>query len=106
MNTGKLVHGRYTLLQAVIMYGPYIGHWVLGVCWVSRSVRGSDACGYGEGEVISNTLFSCGRTILKRILNRVGGCGLDSSVSGYGPVAGSCEQVNETFEFHKMRGIS
>jgi hypothetical protein len=26
---------------------------------------------------------------------RVGRCGLDSSGSGYGPVAGSCEQDNE-----------
>jgi hypothetical protein len=26
---------------------------------------------------------------------RVGRCGLDSSVSGYGPVAGSCEYSNE-----------
>jgi hypothetical protein len=27
--------------------------------------------------------------------NRVGGCGLDSSGSGYGPVAGCCEHGNE-----------
>jgi len=37
------------------------------------------------------------RIILKGILNRnsVGRCGLDSSCSGYGPVADPCEQGNE-----------
>jgi hypothetical protein len=32
-----------------------------------------------------------GRIILDWILNKVGGCGLDSSGLGYGPVVGSCE---------------
>jgi hypothetical protein len=39
-----------------------------------------------------------GRTILNWILgNRVGGCGLDSSGTGQGPMAGSCEHVNKPF---------
>jgi hypothetical protein len=36
----------------------------------------------------------------------VGGCGLHSSGSGYGPVTGSCEHGKKTFRFHKRRGIS
>jgi hypothetical protein len=37
-----------------------------------------------------------GRTILEWILKkRLGGCALDSSASGYGPVAGFCEHGNE-----------
>jgi len=28
--------------------------------------------------------------------NRVGGCGLDATGSGYGPLAGPCEHDNET----------
>jgi hypothetical protein len=38
------------------------------------------------------------KTVLAPVLcqgNRAGGCGLSSSGSGYGPVAGSCEHGNE-----------
>jgi methionine aminopeptidase len=33
------------------------------------------------------------------------GCGLDSSGSGYGPVADFCGHGNETSKFHKRRVI-
>jgi hypothetical protein len=40
-----------------------------------------------------------GMTILKLMLNRVLGCGLNLSVSRYGPVAGSCEHSNENSSY-------
>jgi hypothetical protein len=48
-----------------------------------------------------------GGRILKCILrNRMGTCGLDSSGSGYGALAGSCVYGNESQESIKMLGIS
>jgi hypothetical protein len=39
-----------------------------------------------------------GKIILKCTLNKLGGCGLDSSDSGEGPVAASCKHGNERCE--------
>jgi hypothetical protein len=61
-----------------------------------------------KGKDQSEELGVGGKIILERFLeNRVGRCGLDSSGSGQGPVASSCEHGNErTFGFRRRRGIS
>jgi hypothetical protein len=47
-----------------------------------------------------------GKITLECILGKLDGrCGMDSSGSGYGPVAGPCEHGNDTIRFHKRRGI-
>jgi hypothetical protein len=57
-----------------------------------------------EGIVNLDDLDVNGRIILKYILrNRL--CGLNSSGSGQGPVAGSCEHGNEPSGFVKARNL-
>jgi hypothetical protein len=46
------------------------------------------------------------RIILKCILKRQDMCGLESSGSGWGPVAGSCEHGTEPSGFKKVRQMS
>jgi hypothetical protein len=48
-------------------------------------------------------LYIGGRIILKFILNRVRGCGLDLTGSGYEPQADSCEHRNEPLNSTKGR---
>lgn len=45
-----------------------------------------------------------GRVILKR--DMIGGCGLDSSGSAYGPLVGSCGHGNDLFEAYKRQKVS
>jgi hypothetical protein len=48
---------------------------------------------FGRGKSPLGKLGVCGRIILKCILNRIGGSGVDSSRSGYSPVTGFSEHV-------------
>jgi hypothetical protein len=43
------------------------------------------------------------RIILKWILNRMGGCGVDSCGSGFEAMVGSCEFGKEPFGFKRCR---
>jgi hypothetical protein len=47
-----------------------------------------------------------GRAILKLMLNRMGGLGLDSSGSRWCPIVGCCEHGNEPSDSHKTLGSS
>jgi hypothetical protein len=58
-------------------------------------ISGYDALGMVGGNLKGRTTRKSYRRLEDKIRSRVGRCGLDSSGSGLGPVAGSCELGNE-----------
>jgi hypothetical protein len=68
----------------------------LGVRGITRSetpwITGF-LCTAVEGELMCQS--ADGKVILIQILNFVSGCGVDSSGTGCGPVAGFCERCND-----------
>jgi hypothetical protein len=64
--------------------------------WSVFSVEVTVIVGISDQIITPHFILIDGRVILKWILGKLGlGCGLESSGSGQGPLASSCEQGNE-----------
>jgi hypothetical protein len=90
------IHKLFSLLYIIVIKKDEMGE----VCSTHGEIRNAYKIVFGKSEGKSLFGRQRRRSIWENISmyikgNRVGGCGLDLSGSGYGPVAGCCEHGNE-----------